>query len=85
MLIPKSIKWGAAFFEWVTTWLLVQKDGRVSKEDLRQMYDVSEASWPVLKNVILKQWSVDLAGISILANPRTSYERWMGSRLRNGG
>ncbi|KXX74146.1 putative peroxygenase 3 [Madurella mycetomatis] len=31
--------WGAAFFEFGTTWLLLQKDGRVSKEDLRQMYD----------------------------------------------
>ncbi|KAL2256688.1 hypothetical protein VTK26DRAFT_1304 [Humicola hyalothermophila] len=31
--------WGAAFFEFGTTWLLVQKDGHVSKEDLRQIYD----------------------------------------------
>ncbi|KAK4108277.1 Caleosin-domain-containing protein [Canariomyces notabilis] len=31
--------WGAAIFEFGTTWLLVQKDGRVSKEDLRQTYD----------------------------------------------
>jgi len=33
--------WGAAIFEWGTTWLLIQKDGRVSKEDLRQVYDGS--------------------------------------------
>ncbi|KAK3290200.1 Caleosin related protein-domain-containing protein [Chaetomium fimeti] len=31
--------WGAAIFEFGTTWLLLQKDGRVSKEDLRQTYD----------------------------------------------
>ncbi|KAK4119762.1 Caleosin-domain-containing protein [Parathielavia appendiculata] len=31
--------WGAAFLEWGTTWLMTQKDGRVSKEDLRQTYD----------------------------------------------
>lgn len=31
--------WGAAFFEFGTTWLLLQKDGRVAKEDLRQTYD----------------------------------------------
>ncbi|GAB1317057.1 hypothetical protein MFIFM68171_07267 [Madurella fahalii] len=31
--------WGAAFFEFGTTWLLLQKDGRVSKEDLRRTYD----------------------------------------------
>jgi hypothetical protein len=28
-------------FEFGTTWLLLQKDGRVLKEDLRQTYDVS--------------------------------------------
>jgi len=33
--------WGAAFFEFGTAWLLLQKDGRVSKEDLRQTYDGS--------------------------------------------
>jgi hypothetical protein len=32
--------WGAAFFEWGTTWLLIQRDGRVYKEDLRGVYDV---------------------------------------------
>jgi hypothetical protein len=31
--------WGAAIFEFGTTWLLVQDNGRVSKEDLRQTYD----------------------------------------------
>ncbi|KAL2132945.1 hypothetical protein VTI74DRAFT_3135 [Chaetomium olivicolor] len=31
--------WGAAIFEFGTTWLLLQKDGHVSKEDLRQTYD----------------------------------------------
>ncbi|EAQ92068.1 hypothetical protein CHGG_00303 [Chaetomium globosum CBS 148.51] len=35
----KRAQWGAAIFEFGTTWLLVQKDGRVSKEDLRQTYD----------------------------------------------
>ncbi|EXJ91161.1 hypothetical protein A1O1_04270 [Capronia coronata CBS 617.96] len=33
--------WGASFFEWGTTWLLLQKDGKVYKEDLRQLYDGS--------------------------------------------
>ncbi|KAF7173537.1 hypothetical protein CNMCM5623_005760 [Aspergillus felis] len=33
--------WGAAFFEWGTTWLLIQRDGRVYKEDLRGVYDGS--------------------------------------------
>ncbi|RHZ46520.1 caleosin family protein [Aspergillus thermomutatus] len=33
--------WGAAFFEWGTTWLLIQRDGRVHKEDLRGIYDGS--------------------------------------------
>ncbi|KAH3190738.1 hypothetical protein KXV92_003191 [Aspergillus fumigatus] len=33
--------WGAAFFEWGTTWLLLQCDGRVYKEDLRGVYDGS--------------------------------------------
>ncbi|KAK3988696.1 Caleosin related protein-domain-containing protein [Cladorrhinum sp. PSN332] len=31
--------WGAAIFEFGTTWLLLQKNGRVCKEDLRQTYD----------------------------------------------
>lgn len=33
--------WCAAFFEWITTWLLVQKDGKVYKEDVRQVFDGS--------------------------------------------
>jgi len=33
--------WSAAVFEWGTTYLLVQKGGRVSKEDLRRVYDGS--------------------------------------------
>ncbi|GES58085.1 calcium binding protein Caleosin [Aspergillus terreus] len=33
--------WGAAFFEWGTTWLLIQKDGKIYKEDLRGVYDGS--------------------------------------------
>ncbi|KAK4096231.1 Caleosin-domain-containing protein [Parathielavia hyrcaniae] len=35
------VQWGAAFFEWGTTWLMAQKNGRVSKEDVRQTYDGS--------------------------------------------
>ncbi|KAL5341420.1 Caleosin related protein-domain-containing protein [Aspergillus crustosus] len=34
--------WGAAFFEWGTTWLLVQKDGKVYKDDLQGIYDVCD-------------------------------------------
>ncbi|EHA21672.1 hypothetical protein ASPNIDRAFT_125717 [Aspergillus niger ATCC 1015] len=33
-------KWGAAIFEWGTTWLLIEKDGKVWKEDVRGVYDV---------------------------------------------
>ncbi|PKX89934.1 uncharacterized protein P174DRAFT_287260 [Aspergillus novofumigatus IBT 16806] len=33
--------WGAAFFEWGTTWLLIQKDARVYKEDHQGDYDVN--------------------------------------------
>ncbi|KAK3313977.1 Caleosin related protein-domain-containing protein [Apodospora peruviana] len=33
--------WFAAVFEFGTTWLLLQKNGKVSKEDLRQTYDGS--------------------------------------------
>lgn len=34
-------QWGAAFFEFGTTWLLIQRDGKIYKEDLRGIYDVS--------------------------------------------
>ncbi|KAJ5195553.1 Caleosin-domain-containing protein [Penicillium cinerascens] len=33
--------WGAAFFEWGTTWLLLQRSGKVYREDLRQLFDGS--------------------------------------------
>ncbi|KAL3439885.1 Caleosin related protein-domain-containing protein [Aspergillus insuetus] len=33
--------WRAAFFEWVTTWLLIQKDGKIYKDDLQGVYDGS--------------------------------------------
>jgi len=33
--------WFAAAFEWGSSWLLLQKDGRVDKEDLRKIYDGS--------------------------------------------
>ncbi|KAJ5981496.1 hypothetical protein N7522_013917 [Penicillium canescens] len=33
--------WSAALFEWGTTWLLIQKDSKVYKEDLRAVYDGS--------------------------------------------
>ena len=33
--------WSFAFMEWWTTWLLLQKRGRVWKEDLRHAYDGS--------------------------------------------
>ncbi|RAK95824.1 caleosin family protein [Aspergillus ibericus CBS 121593] len=33
--------WGAAIFEWGTTWLLIQKDGKVWKEDVRGVFDGS--------------------------------------------
>merc|ERR1711964_568535 len=31
----------APSIEWGTTWLLIQKDGRVYREDIRQLYDAS--------------------------------------------
>ncbi|KAK1999483.1 Caleosin-domain-containing protein [Colletotrichum falcatum] len=33
--------WSASFFEWVTTWTLLAKDGKIHKEDLRRVYDGS--------------------------------------------
>ena len=33
--------WSFAMMEWSTTWLLLQRDGRVEKEDLRAIYDGS--------------------------------------------
>ncbi|KAB5577834.1 Caleosin related protein-domain-containing protein [Coniochaeta sp. 2T2.1] len=33
--------WTAQFFEWGTVWLLFQRDGLVSKEDIRRTYDGS--------------------------------------------
>ncbi len=33
--------WSFAFMEWSTTWLLLQRKGRVWKEDLRRCYDGS--------------------------------------------
>lgn len=38
------MQWSAGVFEFGATWLLIQKDGKVSKEDLRQVYDVSNVS-----------------------------------------
>jgi hypothetical protein len=35
-------QWVAAIFEFGTTWLMVQQNGCVSKEDLRQTYDVCD-------------------------------------------
>ncbi|GKT95401.1 calcium binding protein [Colletotrichum tofieldiae] len=34
-------QWSASFFEWITTWMLLAKDGKIHKEDLRRVYDVS--------------------------------------------
>lgn len=40
--IVDPIGWGAAFFEWFATYLLIwPKDGIVSKESMRTVYDVS--------------------------------------------
>lgn len=36
-----SSQWGAALFEFGTTWLLIQRDGKCHKEDVRGAYDVS--------------------------------------------
>lgn len=37
------LQWGASVFEFGTTWLLIQKDGKCYKEDVRGVYDVSLA------------------------------------------
>lgn len=34
------LQWGAAVLEFGTTYLLLQQDGKVTKEDLRGVYDV---------------------------------------------
>lgn len=34
------MQWFAALFEWGSTWLLIQKDGKTYREDLRAVYDV---------------------------------------------
>lgn len=34
------MQWFAALFEWGTTWLLIQQDSKVYREDLRAVYDV---------------------------------------------
>ncbi|PKX97680.1 caleosin family protein [Aspergillus novofumigatus IBT 16806] len=39
--------WGAAFFEWGTTWLLIQRDGRVYKEDLRGFMMYGSIFWKI--------------------------------------
>lgn len=36
-----DLQWGAAVFEFGTTWLLIQRDGKCHKEDVRGVYDVS--------------------------------------------
>ncbi|KAL4994230.1 Caleosin related protein-domain-containing protein [Aspergillus recurvatus] len=40
--------WGAAFFEWITTWLLIQKEGKIYKDDLLGVYDGS-LFWKIAK------------------------------------
>ena len=40
-LLFVDFKATTAFFEWSTIWLLLQRDGKVWKEDLRGIYDVS--------------------------------------------
>lgn len=37
----RPLKATTAWFEWSTIWLLLQRDGKVWKEDLRGVYDVS--------------------------------------------
>ncbi|KAL4868384.1 hypothetical protein BDV12DRAFT_102878 [Aspergillus spectabilis] len=40
--------WGAAFFEWGTTWLLIQKQSKVYRDDLQGVYDGS-IFWKIAK------------------------------------
>ena len=71
----------AAWFEWVTTWLLLQRQGNVHKEDVRKVYDVSvypfNTDIPVARRVALLQAfsavsaNLDvLTGFTLLHHPR---------------
>ncbi|KAL8836146.1 MAG: hypothetical protein Q9170_003039 [Blastenia crenularia] len=46
--------WSFAAMEWWTTWLLLQRDGRVWKEDLRAMYD-GTLFWKIRDERLVKQ------------------------------
>jgi hypothetical protein len=51
-LIINGMQWVAAVFEFGTTWLMVQQDGRVSKEDLRGTYDVCDVDSGLVCSVL---------------------------------
>lgn len=61
--------WAAGIFEFGVTWLLVQQDGMVDKEDLRRIYDVSISSLfrigLLLKTILTKCL---VAGLHVLQN-----------------
>ncbi|OJJ57330.1 hypothetical protein ASPSYDRAFT_46471 [Aspergillus sydowii CBS 593.65] len=59
--------WGAAFFEWGSTWLLIQKDGKVYREDLQGVYDV----WPGLLALSYLSLMATLTEYRVLSSGRS--------------
>lgn len=60
----------------MTTWLLIQRNGRVYKEDLRQVYDVSKNYEPYLST---RKWLTQCDKGSIfwrIREERRSGRRW---------
>lgn len=61
------VQWGAAFFEWGSTWLLIQKDGKVYREDLQGVYDV----WPGLLALSYLSLMATLTEYRVLSSGRS--------------
>lgn len=40
-LVMDFFGWGGAIFEWIATWILIARDGRIYKEDTRRIFDGS--------------------------------------------
>jgi hypothetical protein len=68
------LQWGAAVFEFGTTWLLIQKDGKCYKEDVRGVYDVSLSpaglrAWVMRESPMQPANNTMATGINLLAHP----------------
>ena len=75
--------WTFAAMEWSTTWLLLQKEGRVEKDDLRQCYD-GTIFWQLRQEILegkgpsrgygMKEFFVDaLKGFPTLGSGKSSF------------